>query len=258
MPQFEFHKYQGTGNDFIMIDDRLSLFDDQRLDLISAWCDRKYGIGADGVILIRNHPEYDFEMIYFNPDGSQSLCGNGSRCAVKFAQDLDLIAEECTFLAIDGPHQGRIENDTISISMQDVGVPDQSGPDFFIDTGSPHHVTMVKKIEGVDVVDQGSSIRYSDQYQPGGTNVNFVEPRGEKVIVRTYERGVENETLSCGTGVTAVALVMATEGHKSPVSIHAMGGELEVSFNKQEDGSFTDIFLSGPAVKVFEGVIVSA
>ena len=127
MPQFEFHKYQGTGNDFIMIDDRPLVFDDQRLDLIAAWCDRKYGIGADGVILIRNHDKYDFEMIYFNPDGSQSLCGNGSRCAVKFAQDLGMITGECTFLAIDGPHQGRIENDTISIRMHDVGAPHQTG-----------------------------------------------------------------------------------------------------------------------------------
>ena len=240
-----------------MIDDRQLVFDETRIDLVSSWCDRKYGIGADGLILIRDHAEYDFEMIYFNPDGSQSLCGNGSRCAVKFAKDLGMITDKCTFLAIDGSHEGLIDHETISIRMHDVGMPDRKGEDYFIDTGSPHYVTLVSGIAEVDVIAAGSTIRYSEQYQPSGTNVNFVEPDNERVLVRTYERGVENETLSCGTGVTAVALVMATQGYSSPVNIKAVGGDLKVSFKKLEDGSFTDIYLSGPAKKVFEGSIVS-
>jgi diaminopimelate epimerase len=255
MPEIKFHKYQGTGNDFIMIDDRAQLFDLSRLDLIVAWCDRKFGIGADGVILIRDHPEYDFEMIYFNPDGSQSLCGNGSRCAVMFAHTLGMITRQCTFLAVDGPHEGCLDQGLVKVRMHDVGAPQQIDGDYFVNTGSPHHIKMVDEIGAVDVTKEGSMIRYGDQYQPGGTNVNFVEPKGNQVQVRTYERGVEDETLSCGTGVTAVALVMGTMGYVSPVNINAAGGDLQVSFNRQSDGSYTDIYLSGPAEKVYEGIV---
>ena len=255
MPEINFHKYQGTGNDFIMIDDRKGSFDDNRLDLVSAWCDRKFGIGADGLILIRNHHQHDFEMVYFNPDGSQSLCGNGSRCAVRFAQSLGVVTNQCTFMAIDGAHEGYIDGDIVRIKLQDVGKPHQRNGDFFIDTGSPHHIIMVPEVSSVDVISEGRAIRNSDQYSPGGTNVNFVQPKNGEVLVRTYERGVENETLSCGTGVTAVALVMATQGFTSPVSIKAVGGNLEVSFNRQSDGSYTGVYLSGPAEKVFEGTV---
>jgi len=255
MPVVNFHKYQGTGNDFIMIDDRPGLFDERRLDLVGAWCDRKFGIGADGLILIRNHPRYDFEMLYFNPDGTQSLCGNGSRCAVKFANSLGMVEDHCTFLAVDGAHEGSISGDMIRIKIQDVDKPDQTDGDYFIDTGSPHHIKMVPNVESVDVVSEGRTIRNSDRYLPNGANVNFVEPGTNEVLVRTYERGVENETLSCGTGVTAVALVMATRGFESPVNIKAVGGMLQVSFNRQADGSYTDVYLSGPAEKIYEGSI---
>lgn len=255
MPAVQFFKYQGTGNDFIMIDDRQCQFDETRRDLVRAWCHRKFGIGADGLILIRDHKQYDFEMLYYNPDGSQSLCGNGSRCAVKFAHALGMIKEQCTFLAVDGAHEGIISGDTIRIKMRDVGKPAQTDGDYFIDTGSPHHIRIVPKVAGVDVVSEGRSIRNSDRYRPHGTNVNFVEPGENEILVRTYERGVENETLSCGTGVTAVALVMATRGFKSPGSIRTAGGTLHVSFNRQADGSYTDIYLSGPAEKIYEGTI---
>lgn len=255
MPVINFHKYQGTGNDFIMIDDRTKDFDETRLDLVGNMCDRKFGIGADGVILLRNHANYDFEMLFFNPDGSQSLCGNGSRCAVKFACDLGIIEDHCTFLAVDGPHEGYFTENMVSVKMKDVGKPRLSNGEYFIDTGSPHHIRMVQNVDSIDVVSEGKAIRNSQLYQPTGTNVNFVEPGNGEVRVRTYERGVENETLSCGTGVTAVALVMATMGFESPVHIKAMGGSLRVSYRKQEDGSYTEIYLTGPAEKVFEGVI---
>lgn len=255
MPEVKFHKYQGTGNDFVLVDDRSQSLNEFNKDLIGKWCDRRFGIGADGVILLRNHQTFDFEMLYFNPDGSQSLCGNGSRCVVKFAHDLDIIGQQCTFMAVDGVHQGLMDGDTISIKMQDVGKPDEIDGDYFIDTGSPHHIRMVEELAKIDVYGEGKNIRNSKRYQPAGTNVNFVQPAHGKVLIRTFERGVEDETLSCGTGVTAVALVMATRGYTSPVCVKAAGGDLQVSFNRQADHSFRDIYLSGPAEKVYEGTI---
>ncbi len=254
MPEVKFYKYQGTGNDFIMIDDRHQDFDLNK-ETIGKWCDRRFGIGADGVILLRNHKTCDFEMVYFNPDGSQSLCGNGSRCAVRLAHDLGMVDRQCTFQAVDGEHRGLIDGDTISIQMQDVGRPLEIEGEYFIDTGSPHHIKMVNEVAKVDVQVEGKSIRHSKPYQPGGTNVNFVQPVNGEVLVRTFERGVEDETLSCGTGVTAVALVMASMGGTSPVKVKAKGGDLLVSFIRQPDDSFCEIYLSGPAEKVFEGTI---
>jgi diaminopimelate epimerase len=255
MPEVTFHKYQGTGNDFVMIDDRKETFDLKRKDLIAKWCDRRFGIGADGVILIRNHHTCDFEMIYFNPDGSQSLCGNGSRCAIRFAHDLGIIGHRCLFEAVDGEHQGNIDGNIISVKMQDVGKPSELDGEYFIDTGSPHHIKIVKELAIVDVRTEGKSIRDSQVYQPGGTNVNFVEPSNGTVMIRTFERGVEDETLSCGTGVTAAALVMASLGYSSPVKVKARGGELMVSFDRRNDQSFQEIYLRGPAEKVYQGAI---
>ena len=255
MPEVKFYKYQGTGNDFILIDDREQLLKDLGKDLIGRWCDRRFGIGADGVILLRNHPECDFEMVYFNPDGSQSLCGNGSRCAVKFAHDLGIIDKLCTFMAVDGPHQGSIDQNIISIKMQDVAKLEEVDGEYFIDTGSPHHIKMVQQLSKVDVYKEGKTIRNSKRYRPGGTNVNFIESANGEVRIRTFERGVEDETLSCGTGVTAAALVMGSMGYPSPVDVKAVGGNLRVSFNQLADHSFQDVYLSGPAEKVFEGTI---
>ncbi len=238
-----------------MIDDRRKSFDETRLDLIQNWCNRKFGIGADGVILLREHKEHDFEMLYFNPDGSQSLCGNGSRCAVKFAKSLGLIADKCTFLAFDGPHDGHIEQGKIYIKMQNVKTLSQMEEGYFVNTGAPHHVKLVTELSVMDVPVEGKNIRDSSRYQPNGVNVNFVEAQEGEVLVRTYEKGVEDETLSCGTGVTAVALVMATRGFESPVIIKTGGGMLQVSFDKDSNGGYSEVYLSGPAEKVFEGVL---
>lgn len=250
-----FHKYQGTGNDFVMIDNRNRLFDHNDLNLIGRLCDRRFGIGADGVILIEEDEATDFEMVYFNPDGSQSLCGNGSRCAVMFARALGMIGEQTTFKAVDGVHEAEIKGDQVHLLMHDVTEVQRQGDDFIIDTGSPHYIQYVEGLSDMDIVAGGQGIRYSDPFKAEGINVNFVEPLADgQLKIRTYERGVENETLSCGTGCTAVALSAALNGSASPVKLNAQGGELQVSFQQNERG-FEQIYLIGPAKKVFEGEV---
>ncbi len=253
----DFHKYQGTGNDFVMIDDREERFDIKAIDLVQKLCDRKFGVGADGLILIRNHADYDFEMIYYNADGSQSMCGNGARCAVSFAKQLQIIQEKTHFLAIDGPHTASIDADGwVSLKMGDVSQVSKTDEDYFVNTGSPHHIRLVNDITHYPVYESGKVVRYSDAYKPHGTNVNFIEKiNPQEIFVRTYERGVENETLSCGTGVTACALVMGVLGSPSPVKIKTLGGSLQVKFTKKVDGSYHDIYLEGPAQLVFEGEV---
>ena len=255
MSVINFHKYQGTGNDFVMIDNRDSRFDKSDLLLIGQLCDRRFGVGADGVILIENHADYDFEMVYFNPDGSQSLCGNGSRCAVMFANSLGIIENETEFLAIDGAHSAFILDGEVHLLMNNVDEHELIEEDFLINTGSPHYIQYVPNAHDLNVVERGREIRYSDRFKAEGVNVNFLEECGENsLVIRTYERGVENETLSCGTGCTAAALSFALKGAQSPVYLNAVGGELQVSFTK-ENNTFKDIYLIGPAEKVFEGVI---
>jgi len=250
-----FYKYQGTGNDFVMIDDRSELFPETDLNLVQQLCDRKFGIGADGLILIRNKEDFDFEMIYFNADGSQSMCGNGARCAVAFSKFLGIIEDNTSFLAIDGPHTAEISDGLVSLGMGNVSNIDNAGPDFFVNTGSPHHVRFVENVDEYPVVTTGTDIRYSKTYEPKGTNVNFVTPiAADQIHVRTYERGVENETLSCGTGVTACALVYGDQNKLNEVKIKTPGGNLKVQFEAVADGSFKNIFLIGPAEQVFQGV----
>lgn len=252
----KFYKYQGTGNDFVMIDDRENRFDDQDLGLVSKLCDRRFGIGADGLILIRNHPQYNFEMIYFNADGSQSMCGNGARCAVAFAGFLGIIGEKTHFLAIDGDHEAVVKGDLVELKMGNVSGIDQGKTDCFINTGSPHHIRFVDKIEEYPVVEEGRKIRYDEHYSPGGTNVNFIQQIGpDQIFVRTYERGVEDETLSCGTGVTAAAIAFAQDKDAATVKIKTRGGNLSVRFRKKADGNREDIWLIGPAQQVFAGQI---
>lgn len=264
----QFHKYQGTGNDFVMIDDRARAFDETDQPLIARLCDRRFGIGADGLILLRNKPDFDFEMVYFNADGRpSSMCGNGGRCTVAFAKYLGLIGDQTRFLAIDGPHDARVELDGIvRLKMIDVNAPIEAEigeEDVFLHTGSPHHVHFLDPEEGLklaefDVYGAGHDIRYDQAYDPAGTNVNFVEIPADPThawSVRTYERGVENETLSCGTGVTAVALAASHRGATSPVRLQTMGGELEVSFEHRPDGGFENVWLSGPATRVFSGTV---
>ena len=250
----EFYKYQGTGNDFIMIDDRESTFDISDNKLIAALCERRMGIGADGLILLRNHPSLDFEMIYFNSDGNQSsMCGNGGRCIIDFAAMLEVIKTETTFMAIDGEHKGQFLGDTIALQMQDVAEIVGEGDGLVLDTGSPHYIEMVDDLQYIDVNKEGRRIRNSAPFKKEGINVNFVQDSAE-IEVRTYERGVEEETLSCGTGVVATALAMhyANCICENLVNVKTKGGELTVSF-EEFNGGYKNIWLSGEASMVFAG-----
>ncbi|QYJ68407.1 diaminopimelate epimerase [Flavobacterium litorale] len=254
-----FYKYQGTGNDFVMIDNRTNTFSKNDTKLIQKLCDRKFGIGADGLLLLENDATTDFRMIYFNADGNESsMCGNGGRCIVAFANKLGIINNKTTFNAIDGKHYATIaENGTVSLQMKDVTEVDIKDSYVFLDTGSPHHVTLTEDLPLLDVKAEGAKIRYSNLYGAKGANINFVAPvNADKFSVRTYERGVEDETLSCGTGVTAVAIAMKVLGKtdSNSVKLDTVGGELQVSFN-QNNHNFTDVYLTGSATFVFKGEI---
>ena len=251
-----FYKYQGTGNDFIMIDGRSFSLGPDPIPYVQQLCHRKFGIGADGLILIQTHEDYDFEMCYYNADGSQSMCGNGARCAVAFASFLGIIEHETSFLAIDGAHTATISGNSVALRMGDVKEIKTVDQDFFANTGSPHHMRFVNKVEEYDVVSTGRQIRNDSEKYPEGTNVNFISALSpDTIMVRTYERGVEDETLSCGTGVTACALVYGEQKQKNNINIQTPGGNLQVSFEKSEDGSFQEIVLTGPADQVFTGTI---
>lgn len=257
--QHTFYKYQGTGNDFVMIDNRDGSFPKDNTALIEKLCDRRFGIGGDGLILLENDTETDFRMVYYNSDGNQSsMCGNGGRCIVAFARSLGLIKNETTFIATDGLHRATILQDgTVSLQMKDVESVDSNAEFVFLDTGSPHHVQIEDDLENLDVRTLGAKIRYSDLYGKAGSNVNFVhQENSDTFSLRTYERGVEDETLSCGTGATAVAIAMYAIGKTQSQKIHlnVEGGKLDVVFQAHE-GSFTQVFLIGPAEFVFKGTI---
>ena len=253
----EFYKYQGTGNDFIMIDDRTNEFDGNDIELIAALCERRMGIGADGLILLREHENLDFEMIYFNADGKQSsMCGNGGRCIIAFAQMLDMISAETTFMAIDGEHKGKIMDDGIALEMLDVSKIEGIGDGLVVDTGSPHYIEMVDDLEYMDVNKEGKRIRNSAPFKKEGINVNFVLDATE-LEMRTYERGVEAETLSCGTGAVAAAIAMhyANCIEENLISVKTKGGELTVSF-EEFNGGYRNIWLIGEASMVYAGEFV--
>lgn len=252
-----FFKYQGAGNDFIMIDNRNGQFRHDKIAFAKKWCDRKFGIGSDGIIFIEQKEAADFEMDFYNPDGSQSFCGNGSRCAVAFASKLNIVEKDCVFSAIDGLHLAKIQANSFHIKMGDVESIQKIGDDLMLDTGSPHYIKFCASIGSMDVVEAGKEVRYSDQFKAKGINVNFLEKEGANAIrLRTYERGVENETLACGTGATAAALSFAEkEGiDAGTIDVKVQGGELQVAFEKNAKG-FKDVWLIGPAVEVFKGVI---
>lgn len=269
---FGFSKYQGAGNDFIMVDQRqhqwIDPADSQR---IAALCHRRFGIGADGLILLRSAEGFDFEMVYFNADGAEgSLCGNGGRCTVAFAKHLGIIERECTFLASDGPHQARIMQPTETggewIELQMADVPEIRQTDsgaYVLDTGSPHYVEFLKAdhqtLVELDVFGKGRAIRNSEPYQTKGINVNFVVGDNQGLYIRTYERGVEDETLACGTGITAAALAFYRHANTGTgaveIPVHASGGDLSVRFRADENGNFSNIWLCGPAQRVFTGQI---
>ncbi len=255
--KFEFYKYQGTGNDFIMIDNRLEIFPKKDIKKIKILCDRRFGIGADGLILLENDSETDFRMVYYNSDGNQSsMCGNGGRCIVAFANKLGLILDIATFIAIDGLHHASIQNDgKISLQMKNVSDIKIADNYVFLNTGSPHHIVLVDNLKKYDVKSNGSTIRYSDLYGKAGSNVNFVNQVSENEFsIRTYERGVEDETLSCGTGATAVAIAMHHIGttKKNTIKINVEGGKLAITFSEKK-GVYSNIFLTGPANLVFQG-----
>ena len=257
--QITFYKYQGTGNDFVMIDNRLGVFPKDNIKLIAHLCDRRFGIGGDGLILLENDPETDFKMVYFNSDGNQStMCGNGGRCLVAFAKKLQVIQNETTFNAVDGLHHASVDQDEIvSLQMIDVNSINTTANYSFLNTGSPHHVQIVEDLENYNVKDNGAAIRYGDLYGKEGSNINFVKKINDTTFsLRTYERGVEDETLACGTGATAAAIAMNATGETDATSINlnVEGGKLIVSFDK-EDNIYTNVFLKGPAEFVFEGTI---
>lgn len=259
MAKMHFYKYQGTGNDFVILDNRNWSYTALTTERIKFLCDRRFGIGADGLMLLNTRSGYDFEMKYYNSDGRKStMCGNGGRCLVKFAYDMGIRKDIYHFIAVDGPHQAEIDDDGIvSLKMKDVqNVKDHHG-DFILDTGSPHYVKLVSDVMEYDVYRKGMDIRYSSEFAKEGINVNFVEQRRpDEIIVRTYERGVEDETLSCGTGVTASALACYhNEMGYNDVRVVTKGGKLTVEYDRVGDNYFENIWLCGPAIRVFEGEI---
>ena len=251
-----FYKYQGAGNDFILIDNRNDLFLLDKIEFAKKICCRRFGVGSDGVIFIENHHSFDFEMDFFNPDGSKSFCGNGSRCAVAFAKYLAVFSENKTvFEAIDGRHEAEILGRQVKVNMNPVKTIEKIKNDYFLNTGSPHYIKYVNDFSELDIVEYGRSIRYSNQFKVNGTNVNIVKENSAlSISIKTYERGVEAETLACGTGATACALSFANNNKltKGEVEVKAVGGDLKVFFEKESEG-FKNIWLQGPAEFVFKG-----
>lgn len=254
-----FNKYQGTGNDFIIIDNRQLKFKRSDNVLVAKLCDRRFGIGADGLILLQNKEGYHFEMVYYNSDGNESsMCGNGGRCIVEFARTLGLVKDNANFYAIDGAHHAVVKSTVISLKMQDVKSVEMNANFSFLNTGSPHYLAFINNVETYNVLEEGRKIRNNSRFKEEGVNVNFVEKKYNDLFVRTYERGVEAETLSCGTGVTAAALVASLKNvstTQNECNIKTLGGNLSVKFVKHSDNSFTDIWLEGPATFVFNGEI---
>lgn len=260
MNSIKFFKYQGAGNDFIIVDNRDHKMDGISSEKIAELCDRRFGIGADGFMLLQDSKVADFEMVYHNADGGlSSMCGNGGRCLVAFAKNRGIIMNSTNFIAVDGMHNATINEsgDWVSLKMQDVNQILQDGEAYVLNTGSPHYVKIVPDLKELDVSTEGAIIRNNDTYKKEGINVNFVSPENKGYFVRTFERGVEDETLACGTGVTAVALAMAKHNMQSgdiQTPIRALGGDLTIRFHA-DNGHFTNIYLEGPAKFVFEGAI---
>lgn len=253
-----FYKYQGAGNDFVLVDNRSLKFQYKDNNIVLQLCDRRFGIGSDGLMLLQDHPDYDFEMLYFNADGKLgSMCGNGGRCIVAFAKHLGIIDTATNFLAVDGPHYAKIsaEGNWVELQMIDVKDITNDGSAYVLNTGSPHYVNQVADLQEMDVFTLGKEIRNNSTYKADGINVNFVEDKGDHLFVRTFERGVEDETYACGTGVTAVALAMAKAHDQTgslKTDITVLGGKLRIEFD-YDGKDFSNIFLCGPAELVFEG-----
>tara|TARA_Y100000589_G_scaffold314845_1_gene337700 strand:+ start:1227 stop:2015 length:789 start_codon:yes stop_codon:yes gene_type:complete len=259
--EIQFYKYQGAGNDFVIIDDRDEQFDRTNHEFISFICDRRFGVGADGLMLLRNKDGFDFEMIYYNSDGNESsMCGNGGRCIVAFANHMGIVDSSCFFLAVDGPHEANSIKtkfgDWISLKMIDVDSIEK-GPGYcFMNTGSPHYVTFESNLKKFDIIEKARNIRYNGRFREEGTNVNFISLEEGKLHIRTYERGVEDETLACGTGVTAAVLAAHSTGQfkGNELDVLAQGGLLRVKFENLNN-RYRNIWLEGPAEYVFKGNI---
>jgi len=258
----EFFKYHGAGNDFVLIDNREGIFN-AGVDIVAFLCDRHFGIGADGLMLLESSDDYDFKMRYFNSDGREAtMCGNGGRCIAAFARRLGIVHRKTVFIASDGIHNAEISGDFpelyVKLGMADTDISSLKENPFFLDTGSPHHLVFEDDIQNIDVEKEGAGIRYSDRYRSaGGANVNFIKQVSSSVIeIRTYERGVEAETLACGTGATAAAIAAAVRDNrtKAKISVKARGGILEVGF-EIIDNFARNIYLAGPAREVFNGRI---
>ena len=260
--RLEFHKYQGTGNDFIILDNSTGNYSLLGKPQVEFLCNRRFGIGADGLILLEKKEGFDFHMKYFNSDGNESsMCGNGGRCITAFANALKLINGSADFTAIDGVHQAVIKKRDpviVKLKMNDVTGYDNIGTDLYLNTGSPHYVRFVNDVMKVNVTEEGRSVRNSERFREQGTNVNFVEPVSSGLKVRSYERGVEDETLSCGTGVTASVLAAVVKGivkeSAGKCEVTSMGGILNVYFKKTRSG-FADVWLEGEAKFVYSGAI---
>ena len=241
-----FSKYHGTGNDFIIVDNRDKQFNPNNNALVAKLCNRRFGIGGDGLMLLQSKIGYDFEMVYYNSDGNESsMCGNGGRCIVEFARTLGLVKTKAHFLASDGEHEAQVNSNYISLKMNNVSKVEMNASFSYLNTGSPHYVAFVSDVKNYKVFEEGKKIRNSDRFLAKGTNVNFVEKELNELFVRTYERGVEDETYSCGTGVTAAALVASLKNVATAqdyCDVKTLGGNLKVKFNKHEDNSFTNIF----------------
>jgi|TARA_B110000902_G_scaffold189187_1_gene214150 diaminopimelate epimerase len=249
-----FYKYQGTGNDFIITSDIYEVSTEQIIQL----CDRKYGIGADGLIVLKKSESVDFDMMYYNADGTESFCGNGSRCAVMHAKYLGWTEDKCLFNSNDGKHTAIIEGEEVRLQMHDVDMVLVEDEGYILNTGSPHYIAYTEEIDELDLITAAHAIRYNETFSETGINVNYLEARNGIIYIRTYERGVENETLSCGTGVTAAAIAHYLEKEstlkKVSQKIQTKGGPLTVTFEKKQK-TFENIYLCGPAVRVYEGEI---
>jgi len=254
----EFRKYQGTGYDFVVLDNRNEIYSSLNQDNIAYLCHRRYGIGADGLMMLQQKEGYDFEMKYYNADGAEgSMCGNGGRCIVQFAIDLKIIEDKTYFLASDGPHHAVItDSGMIELQMKDVDGIEKRASGSILNTGSPHFIQPVTNLAEWNVETEGKAIRYNDEFKAKGINVNFIEPYNDGIKIRTYERGVEAETLSCGTGATAAALSVAADTSLPQIiHVHTMGGLLQIKFVKTGESQFSNIWLCGPAKHVFNGII---
>lgn len=259
--EINFYKYHGTGNDFIMLNNMSGELNIASIKAnFKSWCDRRFGIGADGVIVLSKHDELDFEMLYYNADGNaSSMCGNGGRCIVHFAHSLGLINDQCKFMAVDGIHHASIlENGSVSLKMSEVSEINKYELDYILDTGSPHYVSFKENVTHLNVASAGFQIRHSGPFAEKGINVNFAHEVEDGLYVRTYERGVEAETYSCGTGVVAAALAFAfkSDSTKNNIDIRTLGGNLNVSFEEKEQ-AYHNIWLTGPATCVYKGQVTA-